>query len=185
MEDSQIVELYLNRDENAIRETDIKYQKYCYSIAYNILHNIEDANEIVNDTYWGAWSSIPPNVPKVLSTFLGKITRNISLKKLRTVNSAKRRNEEVNIIFDEISDCISSKQNIENEIEAKELSLFINHFLYSLSETERSVFVCRYWYFDSISDISEHSGFSQSKVKSMLFRIRNKLHKKLKEGDFL
>lgn len=185
MEDSKIIELYLNRNERAIYETDFKYRKYFYKIAYNILHNSEDSDEILNDTYLGAWNSIPPNVPKVLPSFIGRITRNISLKKLRAVNTLKRGNGETNIIFDEIADCINSGQDIENEIEAKELSVFINDFLYSLSETERKIFICRYWYFDSVADISNQFKFSQSKVKSMLFRIRNKLHKKLKEEELL
>ena len=185
MEDSQIIELYLNRNERAIYETDSKYRKYFYKIAYNILNNAEDSNEILNDTYLGAWNSIPPNIPKVLPSFIGKITRNICFKKLRAINTVKRGNGESSIIFDEIADCIRSEQDVENEIEAKELSVFINNFLYSLSETERNIFVCRYWYFDSVADISEQFKFSQSKVKSMLFRIRNKLHKKLQEEELL
>ena len=183
MEDCKIIKLYLERDENAIAETDKKYRKYCRSIAYNILHDSEDSEEAVNDTYLGAWNSIPPNVPDILQTFLGRITRNISLKKIRARNAQKRGNGDFFIILDEIAELIPSGQNTENDVEAKELAQFINTFLRSLPETERKVFVCRYWYFDAIADISKQFGFSQSKVKSMLFRTRKKLLNKLETED--
>lgn len=185
MEDSQIIDLYLNRNEKAIEETDNKYHNFCYTIAFNILHNAEDSNEAVNDTYLGTWNSIPPNVPKILSAFIGRITRNICLKKTRLNNSYKRGNGEAKLVFDEISELIRSQENIENEIETKELADFIAKFLYSIGETERNVFICRYWYFDSVADISTQFGFSKSKVKSMLFRIRKKLYKRLTEEKIL
>lgn len=181
MEDAQIISLYLSRNEHAIRETDRKYRKYCYSIAYNILQNAEDANEIVNDTYFGAWNSIPPHIPEVLSAYLGKITRNLSLKRLRTENTAKRGNGAVSLIFDEIAAFAHTGENVEQEVEARELAQLLTQFLESLPETEWKIFVCRYWYFDSVADLAERFGFSQSKVKSMLFRIRCKLQKRLKE----
>lgn len=185
MEDREIIKLYLERSENAISETDKKYRKYCRSIAYNILHDTEDSEEAVNDTYFGAWNSIPPNIPDVLQTFLGRITRNISLKKIRARNAQKRGNGDFFILLDEIAELIPSGQNTENDVEAKELAQFINKFLRSLPETERNVFVCRYWYFDSIADISTQFGFSQSKVKSMLFRTRKKLFNKLETEDHI
>lgn len=185
MEDSQIIELYFNRDENAISATNTKYRNLCYSIAYNILYNADDTNEAINDTYLGVWNSIPPNRPSILSAFIGKITRNISLNKLRNSNTVKRGNREMSLAFDEISDCLFSNQDVEIEVEAKELSKVINDFLYSISETERNVFICRYWYFDSIKMISAQFKFSKSKVKSMLFRIRNKLKKKLMEESLI
>ena len=187
MEDTEIVKLYIERNENAIAETDRKYRKYCCSIAYNILHDAEDSEEAVNDTYMGALNSIPPNIPNVLQTFLGRITRNISLKKIRTRNAQKRGNGkgEIFLVFDEISELIPSGHDTENYVEAKELAGFINTFLRSLPETERKVFVCRYWYFDSIPDISEQFGFSESKVKSMLFRTRKKLLFKLESEEHI
>lgn len=185
MEDCKIIKLYLERSENAITETDKKYRKYCYSIAHNILHDSEDSEEAVNDTYLGAWNSIPPNVPDVLQTFLGRITRNISLKKIRSRNTQKRGNGEYFLVLDEMSEFIPSGQDTENDVEAKELAHFINTFLKSLSETERKVFVCRYWYFDAIADISKQFGFSKSKVKSMLFRTRKKLLTKLETEDYI
>ena len=185
MEDNKIIALYLERNENAIAETNKKYRKYCYSIAHNILHDSEDSEEAVNDTYLGAWNSIPPNVPDVLQTFLGRITRNISLKKIRARNTQKRGNGEYFLVLDEISEFIPSEHDTENDVEVKELAQFINTFLRSLPETERKVFVCRYWYFDSIAEISKQFGFSESKVKSMLFRTRKKLFFKLETEDYL
>ena len=185
MEDNKIIRLYLERNENAITETDKKYRKYCYSIAHNILHDTEDSEEAVNDTYLGAWNSIPPNIPDVLHTFLGRITRNISLKKIRARNAQKRVIGEYFLVLDEMSELIPSGQDTENDVEAKELAQFINTFLQSLPETERKVFVCRYWYFDAIADISKRFGFSTSKVKSILFRTRKKLLNNLEREDYL
>lgn len=175
MEDSSIVELYWTRSEHAITETESKYGKYCYAIAYNILTNPEDAEESVNDTYLGAWNSMPPHRPSLLSTFLGKITRRVSLKKWRDKSRDKRGGGEVALALDELEECVSTNTTIEDEIIAKELARTLNHFIAILPDTERAVFICRYWYLDSINQISQEFGFSQSKVKSMLRRTRAKL----------
>lgn len=182
MEDGDIVELYWNRSENAITETSKKYGRYCRSIAYNILSNAEDADESVNDTYLGAWNSIPPNRPSMLSTYLGKITRRVSLNRMRDKRRVKRGGAA--LVFEELSECIPSEYSVEKTAEAAELSEMINRFVGSLDETERSVFVCRYWYFDPISEICARFGFSQSKVKSMLYRTRGRLLTFLKEEGF-
>lgn len=181
MDDKDIIALYLDRNENAVKETSQKYGKYCFSIAYNILQNEADANESVNDTYLNAWNSIPPHRPDVLSSFLGKITRNLSLKRWRDMRAHKRGSGEAALVYDELSECITSDTDIHAEIEAKEIAVFIDDFLKTLPDAERRVFVCRYWYFDSISSICSQFGFSESKVKSMLFRTRNKLLKNLKK----
>ena len=186
MEDKQIVALYWQRSESAISETASKYGNYCYTIAYNILYNNEDADESVNDTYMGAWKSMPPNKPDILSAFLGKITRNIALNKWRHKNAEKRGGGQVAIALDELMECIPSGQEVEAQIEAKELANSINAFLTGLKDTERRVFVCRYWYLDSIAEIGKQFGYSESKVKSMLFRTRGKLLDYLKEeGVFI
>ncbi|XBX10749.1 sigma factor (plasmid) [Enterocloster clostridioformis] len=122
MEDDSIVNLYWTRSENAISETSKKYGNYCYSIAYNILGNAEDADESVNDTYLDAWNNIPPHHPSILSTFLGKITRRISIDKWRSRNAKKRGGGEIVLVLDELSDCIPSNQNVEHEVEAAELA---------------------------------------------------------------
>lgn len=183
MEDCRIIELYWQRNEAALAETQKKYGQYCYAIANSILHNNEDAEESVNDTYIGAWNAIPPHRPAVLSTFLGKITRRLSLKRLRYRAAGKRGGGEVIAVLDEYEKCIPYGQSIDERIEAKELTNIINAFLESLPAEERRVFLCRYWYFDSISDIASRFGFSQSKVKIMLKRTRDKLLLRLRKED--
>lgn len=175
MEDLEIVELYWQRNEEAIKETSKKYGNYCYTIANNILYNNEDAQECVNDTYLGAWNAIPPHHPYVLSTFLGKITRRLSLNKWREKNAIKRGNGEAALSFDELEECIPSNSSIKEELALKELSDAINVFLETLKVDERKVFVCRYFYFESIDEIAFRFSFTPSKVKMMLKRTRDRL----------
>lgn len=183
MDDKDIVDLYWKRDEKAISETAEKYGRYCYSIAYNILFDTEDAEESVNDTYLNAWNSMPPHHPVVLSTFLGKITRFISLKKWRYKRTQKRGGGNIDLAYEELSECIPAKSTVESELEKAEVAKIIDSFLDTLSVCEQNVFVCRYWYFDSISSIADQFGFSESKIKSMLHRTRKKLKTILsKEG---
>ena len=181
MNDKSIVDLYFNRDEEAITQTDKKYGRYCYSIAYNILTNKEDAEESVSDTYMTAWSAIPPRRPSVLSTFLGKITRNLAIDRWRERSAYKRGGGEITLALEELEDCVAGLQNVEMEYERKELIRAYVKFLDTLPVTERRVFLCRYWYVDSVEAIAEKFGFSQSKVKTMLYRTRAKLRKQLAE----
>mgnify|MGYP001071018559 FL=1 len=185
MEDDSIVNLYWARSENAISETSKKYGNYCYSIAYNILGNVEDADESVNDTYLDAWNNIPPHRPSILSTFLGKITRRISIDKWRGRTAEKRGGGEIVLVLDELSDCIPSNQSVEHEVEVAELSQLIDNFVMSLPPMERRVFICRYWYLDPIADIAQRFGFSQSKVKMMLHRQRKNLLNRLEREALL
>ena len=185
MEDYSIVNLYWARSENAISETSKKYGNYCYSIAYNILGNVEDADESVNDTYLDAWNNIPPHRPSILSTFLGKITRRISIDKWRGRTAEKRGGGEIVLVLDELSDCIPSNQSVEHEVGAAELSQLIDNFVMSLSPMERRVFICRYWYLDPIADIAQRFGFSESKVKMMLHRQRKNLLNRLEREALL
>ncbi len=183
MEDNRIVDLYWQRNESAINETATKYGKYLHSISFHILSNDEDAEECVNDTYNDAWQSMPPHRPSILSTFLGKITRRISIDLWRKHSADKRGGGEVALALDELDECVSGNSNVENEIERQELQQKLNAFLMGLPRLERQVFMCRYWYMDSVSDIAKQFDFSESKVKSMLFRTRNKLRTMLeKEG---
>ena len=175
MEDAYIVDLYWARSETAIDETSAKYGKYCYAIAYNILANAEDADESVNDTYLAAWNSMPPQRPSVLSSFLGKLTRRISIDKWRAHNAGKRGSGEIILALDELSDCVPSGGSVEQTVETAELGKAIDCFVMSLPLAERRVFICRYWYLDSIASICQQFGFSQSKVKVMLHRTRNHL----------
>lgn len=185
MDDHQIVELYWNRSEQAISQTDQKYGRYCYGIAYNILANQEDAEESVNDTYMAAWDAIPPRRPSVLATFLGKITRHISIDRWRSRSAYKRGGGQITVALEELEECIPSGQTVEQEYGKKELLAAYNRFIEKLPATERSVFLRRYWYLDSIGDIALQYGFSESKVKSMLHRTRQKLRSCLAQEGLL
>ena len=183
MDDRQIIALFYERSEQAIAELSKKYGDLCFKIAINILNDAQDAEECVNDAYLGAWNSIPPHEPEVLSSFLGKITRYISLKRCRDKQAQKRGAGELSLAYEELADCIPANHDFDDELEAKEIAVHINRFLSALPATERHVFICRYWYFDSIASISRQFGFRETKVKSMLFRTRTKLRNKLiKEG---
>lgn len=183
MDDSKILELYFSRSEKAIQETDKKYGGYCYKIAYSILANREDSEESVNDTYLNAWNCIPPRKPAKLSAFLGKLTRNIAIDRWRNMSAQKRGNGEVDIALDELSECVSGKQSIEEEIIQKEVVACLNRFLATLSDDERIVFMCRYWYVNSINEIADKTGFSIGKIKSMLHRTRGKLSRQLDKEE--
>lgn len=183
MEDSQILDLYFRRSEQAIQETDAKYGGYCYKIAYGILANREDSEESVSDTYLCTWNAIPPHRPSALSAFLGKLTRNISINRWKKLRAKKRGGGEVSIALDELEGCVSGNQSVEDAMAHKEVAACLTRFLLTLSEEERQVFLCRYWYVNSMEEISVRTGFSVGKIKSMLFRTREKLKKQLeKEG---
>ena len=175
MEDAQIVDLYWTRSEYAITETAVKYGNYCYAIAYRILANSEDADESVNDTFLNAWNAMPPHRPSILSTFLGKITRRLSIDKWRRGSAEKRGSGELPLALEELNDCVPARESVEQAIECKELASAINRFLAALPETERDLFICRYWFLASIREISKQFHMSESSVKTTLFRIRSKL----------
>lgn len=182
MTDKKIVELFWARSESAITETAAKYQHYCLSIAYNILRNSQDANECVNDTYWKTWNAIPIARPNRLSTFLGKITRNLSIDYYKKKHAERRGGGTVEIALSELKECVPSADSVEQEIEGNLLTETINHFLGGLSKQQRVIFVCRYWYFNTTSEIAADLGISESNVKTTLFRVRNKLKNYLKEA---
>ena len=189
MEDNKIVLLYFERNEKAIIETKNKYGNYCYTISYNILKNHEDSEECVNDTYIKAWNSIPPQEPTSLMAYLAKIVRNLSFNIYRKNNTAKRGSGETNIVLDELSEIISSNNNIEDDLINKEqqklLSKTINEFLRFIDKTSCNIMIRRYFYSESVIDISKRYNFTESKVKSILFRNRNKLKKFLKERGII
>ena len=183
MEDNQIIQLYFDRSEDAISQTAVKYGKYCHTIAYNILHNFEDSEECVNDTYWKAWGIIPPRRPKKLAAFLGKITRNLSLDKYRHYTADKRGGGEFTIALDELGDCVSSLGNMDDYTNEMVLVDTLNRFLASLSAEHRKIFMRRYWYISSVKEIADDYGITESKVKMSLLRSRNQLKAVLeKEG---
>lgn len=184
MEDNDIIQLFFDRDENAIKETSIKYGNYCSSIARNILKNWEDVEECVNDTYFKAWNVIPPNRPTMLKAFLGKITRNISFNLYKKMNADKRGNGQISIILDELSECVSDRNDPYQELERAELLKAINSFLEKLPQEKRVIFVRRYWHSESITDIAKRCGVSGNSVSVSLNRLRKRLHNYLIERGF-
>lgn len=184
MQDEKIIELYWLRNETAIRETEQKYGQYLTRIAYNILNNIEDSHESVNDTYLKAWNSMPPQKPNILKTYLGKITRQLSIDIFRTRNRKKHGSSQYAVSLSELEECIPSDHNVEQEIELQLLGKAISDYLYTLPEQTRHIFVCRYYFCDSIRDISAFFGTSESKVKSLLFRTRQSLKNHLESEGF-
>ena len=182
MDDNEIVELYWSREEKAILETDKKYGKYCRYIANNILQNKEDTEECVNDTYFNTWNSIPPQRPNIFKTFLGKIARNVALN-IYERKKAKKRNGVLEVALEELNECIVAGANVEQEIQYNELVQKLNNFIKNLPQDKRKIFLERYWYLDSIKEISSKNKMSESSVKITLFRIREKLNMYLKDGD--
>lgn len=181
MEDKAIIDLYFARSERAISETSVKYGGFCYSIAYNILSNREDSEESVNDTYLAAWNNIPPRHPAVLGAFLGKMTRYISLNRWKHNAAKKRGGGSVELALEELEECVSAGDATVQQFDRKEITRCVNRVLEGLPKTERQVFMCRYWYLDSLEVICTNFGFSESKVKSMLHRTRGKLRRALEE----
>ncbi|MDW7658799.1 MAG: RNA polymerase sigma factor [Bacillota bacterium] len=180
MEDSAIIDLYWARSEQAIRETEKKYGKLFHHIANNVLHNSADAEECVNDTYLGAWNAIPPARPRIMSAYLGRITRNLALKRYQYIHASKR-NPAVTMSFDELDECLTDGRSDSVNCTDDLLADCINRFLDSLDGDSRKIFVRRYWYFDSIKEIMRRCQMSKSKVESMLFRTRHKLRAWIEE----
>ena len=183
MDDNAIIELYWERSENAITETAKKYSGYCRYISHNILHNHEDAEECVNDTFLRTWRAIPPQRPDCLAAFLGKITRNLSLNRYRENTAAKRGLGQTGLVLSELEECLPAASDVEQTIDEIVLAQALNTFLTIQPKTNRMIFVRRYWYLSTIREIAEQYHMSESKVKSMLFRTRNELRKYFeKEG---
>lgn len=174
MEDTRIIDLYWERDQQAIVETDLKYGKYLKKISWNVLQDEEDSKECVNDTFWKAWNSMPDERPGILSAFLAAIVRNLSLDVYRKKHSNKRGNGQTPVVYEELEEIIG-KNSPESDIEVKELKESLNRFLGELDQEHRLIFVRRYWYLDSVHDIAEKLAVSEGKVKTSLFRTRKKL----------
>jgi len=184
MNDQEIIALYWAKQERAISATAEKYGSYCHTIAYNILYDHFDAEECVNDTYLGAWNSIPPQRPNRLTAFLGRITRNLALNRYKHNKAVKRGGGQVEIALSELENCIPDIKGVEQIVEEALLVSVINRFLYAQAKTKRNIFVLRYWYLYSIRDIADMYGERESKVKAILFRMRNELKKILEKEEF-
>ena len=185
VDDEQIVSLYWQRNETAIRETETKYDRYLTKIAYNILSDLEDSRESVNDTYLAAWNSMPPHRPGVLSTYLGKITRRISIDRFRYRTREKRRASEYEISLTELGDCVSAGNTTEEAVNVKLLAEAIGIFLRLQPEENRNIFLCRYYFLDSVKDVAQKFGMTESKCKTVLFRTRQALREYLVKEGFL
>lgn len=175
MQDEKIIELFYRRDEAALPAVVEKYGKYCYSIALRMLQSAEDAEECVNETWWKAWSAIPPHRPKHLSTFLGKITRNLALDSRKRSQRQRRGGMQLVLALEELEQCVPSTETVAEVTEEKLLAETIERFLLACPEQERKIFVGRYWHLYSISELAAAYGMSESRVSSLLFRMRKKL----------
>ena len=184
MSDREIIDLYWDRDERAIKETDVKYKKYLYTIAYNILHNNMDCEECLNDTYLGTWNAIPPQRPSVFQAFLSSIMRNTAVGKYKMNSAQKRGAAEITLSIDEIGECIPYP-SAEEEYMCSELARIISDYIRSLPERSAFIFICRYWCADKISNIAAMLHISERTVFNELSSIRNGLRDILiKEGYF-
>ena len=184
MEDQQIVALYWERDERAIRETDRQYGRYLFQIAYQILREREDSRESVNDTYLRAWTSIPPARPAALGLYLGKIIRHLSIDRFRSRNRKKRGAGEYVQSLEELEECISGGNTTEQYADVRALAEMLNRFLKEMKPEARGVFISRYYYMDSVRETAFYYGISEAKVKSMLQRMRIRLKAYLREAGF-
>lgn len=184
MDDERIVSLYWERDEAAIRETEVKYDRYLTKIAYNILNNTEDSRESVNDTYLAAWDSMPPHRPSVLSAYLAKLTRRISIDRFRYRTRDKRMESEYAVSLSELGDCVSGGNTTEEIVNVKLLADSIGIFLRLQSEEARTAFIGRYYYLDPLKEVAAYCGISESKCKSLLHRTRLGLKAYLEKEGF-
>ena len=183
MDDTGIIELYWRRDERAVAETDSKYGAYCRAVSMNILGIFEDAEECVSDTYVRAWNAMPPARPKRLRVWLARITRNLSLDRYKAARAEKRGGSSFPAALDELSECVPAGGSVEQTMDERELGQAIDRFLRTIPEKQCSLFLRRYWYAESISQIAERYSLKENTVKSILFRTREQLRKFLqKEG---
>jgi len=185
MSDEQIVELYWQRNEQAIRETDIKYKKYLLSVAYNIVHDERDCEECLSDTYIGAWNSIPPARPVLLQAFLSTIMRRIAINRYNLCKRQKRIASEFTVSLSELEDFMADDGNVVSEIQAKELSGIISDYVRSLSKRQMYIFVSRYYLADPVSKISKELGCSISTVKREITTVKKGLKNKLESEGYV
>lgn len=183
MNDLQIVDLYWQRNSDAITYSEQKYGNYCHSIARNILQNHQDAEECVNDTWVGAWNAMPEHRPNHLGTFLGTITRRLACSRLRRNHAQKRGLGQIPLILEELESCIPAVPSAHQVLEAQELARAINAFVHTLPERECNIFLRRYWYAEPVDQIAGRYSILPNTVRSSLFRSRQKLKAHLeKEG---
>lgn len=184
MDDREIIDLFLARSEQAIAETRKKYGGYCRTIAFRILRDDQDSDECLNDTWLAAWNAIPPKRPAVLSTFLGRLTRNLALNRRKLDRAKKRGGGEVAAALEELQECVAAPGGIEADVDALVLSETLSRFIGTLSQERARFFVQRYWYLCSVQEIAHDCGVSVGKVKTTLHRTRNDLREFLRKEGF-
>ena len=182
--DEKIIDLYWNREEQAISETDKKYGRYLYTIAYNIVHDNLDCEECLNDTYLGTWNRIPPQRPNAFQIFLSKIMRNIAIDRYRKKRAAKNIPSELMVSLSEIDECMDNAPSVEEEYAIREMIKILNNYLRSSDENDEFMFVCRYYYSDCLADIAKMLGVSEKTVYRALLRMRSELRKKFEEEGY-
>ena len=178
IDDTRIIELFFARSEDAVTALSTKYGTGCMRIAQKVLNNAQDAKECVNDTYLRIWQDIPPKRPNPLAAYVFRIVRNLSINRLER-NTAKKRAGGVYLCLDELKDCVPSLQSVEDTVFAKELSVYIDSFIDTLNYTNRLLFVRRYWYLDSFTELSRYTGLGEGAIRTRLSRIRNDFKKYL------
>lgn len=184
MQDEYIVELFWLRDETALTQTAQKYGSYLQKIAFQILSDREDSEESVNDTYLKAWHSMPPHKPCVLSSYLGKITRQLSIDRFRQKNRQKRKPSQYALSLSELEECIPGGSSPEEALELQLLARSITAFLRCLPPKTRQIFIGRYYYLDPVKEIAAYCGISEAKTKSLLHRTRIRLRAHLEKEGF-
>lgn len=180
MDDEQLIALYWARDESAITETQQKYGRLCHAVAGSLLSSREDCEECVNDTWLGLWNAIPYERPARFAAFAARITRNLALKKFRFLTAARRSPAAV-CSLEELGDCVSGQESAEDELENRRIEQAIDRWLWQQEAEKRFLFLRRYWYFDSIAALCARTGYSENRVKSILFRMRQKLREHLEQ----
>ena len=182
MDDTRIIDLYWQRDESAITETDHKYGRFCQKLAMNILHNFQDSEECVSDTYGKCWDTMPPQRPNSLRAYLGTIIRNLSISRYRASHAQKRFGG-AEVLLSELADCIPAPESVQRTVEAEELSELIGRWLGGLRADDRALFVRRYWSGDAVKDLAAELGIRPNALTKRLLRLREDLRRSLeKEG---
>lgn len=185
MEDQKILDLYFARDEAAIAKTGECYGPYCHHIAYGILRSRPDSEECVNDTWLQAWQAIPPARPASFRAWLGRVTRNLALDRCRREGAAKRGGTQVALCLEELGECVGDNNSPQQKLEAREIAACVSDFLRRLSETERLLFLRRYWYLDSSRELARRFGMKEGQVNTRLHRIRRRLRSRLEQEGML
>lgn len=185
LDDDRLLELFRNRDERALSAVTEKYGRYCSSVAYGILKNREDAEECVNDAYLKLWESIPPNCPDNLKAYAARVTKNLALNLLKNDRTEKRGGGELAMVFEELSECVAGTDNVEKTVLEKELIEAVNKFLKTLPQKKRDIFVLRYWYTLSVTDIAKRYGCSENSVSVTINRTRKALTEFLRKRGMI